>query len=119
VFNPSKIEQNPYVPPVVVSDFKLFNESVSMAQYMQTDRHGNRYLRLPYNKNFITLNFSALSYFAPEKNNSAYKLEGFDTEWSRIGKLTQATYTNLMQVPMCSRSRRPIMTASGIRRGSA
>jgi signal transduction histidine kinase/ligand-binding sensor domain-containing protein/AraC-like DNA-binding protein len=96
VFNPSKIEQNPYVPPVVVSDFKLFNESVSMAQYMQTDRHGNRYLRLPYNKNFITLNFSALSYFAPEKNNSAYKLEGFDTEWSRIGKLTQATYTNLM-----------------------
>lgn len=95
-FDPSKIEINPYVPPVVVSDFQLFNESVSMVEYLKTNRHGERFLQLPYNKNFITLSFSALSFFAPEKNNYAYKLEGFDTEWSRVGKLTQATYTNLM-----------------------
>lgn len=96
VFDPDKIDKNPYVPPVVVSDFKLFNEPVSMGHYLKTDRHGQRYLRLPHNKNFITLSFSALSYFAPEKNDYAYKLEGFDSEWSRVGKLTQATYTNLM-----------------------
>lgn len=96
VFDPDKIEQNPYVPPIVVSDFKLFNESVSMGPYAKTDRHGHQYLQLPHNKNFITLNFSALSYFAPEKNKYTYKLEGFDTEWSRMGNFTQATYTNLM-----------------------
>jgi len=94
-FDPELIVNNPYVPQVVISDFQLFNQSVSIGKYLKTGKHGERYLLLPYNKNGFSLVFSSLSYFAPEKNEYTYKLDGFDEKWSLISKLRKATYTNL------------------------
>jgi len=100
-FDPARIYNNPYVPQVAITDFQLFNQSVSLSDYLKIDRHGVRTITLPYNKNGFSLVFSALSYFAPEKNEYAYKLEGFDEGWNRVGNQRKVTYTNLSPGTYC------------------
>ena len=43
----------------------------------------------------FTLSFASLSYCAPAKNQYAYRLEGYDTDWHYVGNTHQATYANL------------------------
>lgn len=43
----------------------------------------------------FTINFAALSYVSPQKNQYAYTLEGFDHTWHNVGSATSATYTNI------------------------
>ncbi|MDE8698402.1 triple tyrosine motif-containing protein, partial [Bacteroides cellulosilyticus] len=43
----------------------------------------------------FSLLYASLSYCTPEKNQYAYKLEGFDKEWNYVGSQNKATYTNL------------------------
>lgn len=50
---------------------------------------------LPWNRNSISFTFSALDFRDPGRNQYAYKLEGFDTEWIYSGNRSYASYTNL------------------------
>jgi hypothetical protein len=43
----------------------------------------------------ISFEFAALDFAAPEKNEYAYRLEGFVDEWERVKYRRYATYTNL------------------------
>ena len=43
----------------------------------------------------LTFEFAALNYTFSEKNQYAYKLEGFDDNWIQAGTHRSATYTNL------------------------
>lgn len=52
-------------------------------------------LTLSYKEDFFSFGYSALDFTNPEKNNYAYKMEGFDKEWIYSGNKTEATYTNL------------------------
>jgi signal transduction histidine kinase len=45
--------------------------------------------------NFFEFEFAALSYAQPEKNQYAYKLEGFDGQWNESGARNFGRYTNL------------------------
>jgi signal transduction histidine kinase len=51
-------------------------------------------LRLAHNENFFSVEFAALDFTAPEKNQYAYKLEGLDLDWVKAGKRRFAGYTN-------------------------
>jgi signal transduction histidine kinase/AraC-like DNA-binding protein len=84
-FHPDHIQENTRIPPIVVTDFKLFNESVipgmvgeSPLQYeiSETDQ-----IILLYDQNFISFEFAALDYTDPGKNLYAYKMEGIEEEW--------------------------------------
>ena len=50
---------------------------------------------LTHNKNSFSFEFTALSFFAPEKNQYSFMLEGFDKNWNNTGKERRATYTNI------------------------
>jgi hypothetical protein len=55
----------------------------------------NDALTLSYKDYVFSFEFAALHYSAPEKNQYAYMLEGFDRDWNAIGSRRVATYTNL------------------------
>ena len=51
---------------------------------------------LNHNQNIFTLEFAALSYTDPERNQYRYRLEGLEEDWNEVdSKRRLATYTNL------------------------
>lgn len=98
VVDPASISRNPNVPPIVITDFQLFNQSVSVNTKNSpltgpiTDV---KEITLNHNQSVLTFEFSALDFTVPEKNTYAYMLEGFDKNWNYAGTRHQATYTNL------------------------
>lgn len=101
-FYPDEIKEDTTDTKMIFSDFRIFNKSVPYGQ-----KHNNRYIldnpifntdkiALKYHENSFTIGFHSLTYFFPENNNYAYKLEGFDNDWVTCnGKNNSATYTNL------------------------
>ncbi|HUS86944.1 MAG TPA: two-component regulator propeller domain-containing protein [Bacteroidales bacterium] len=101
VFDPEKIKHNLFVPPVIIHEFLLFNKSVSPADsfngrqiltksILETDT-----IRLTHRENVFSFNFTALDFSFPERNEYAYILENFETEWNRVGARRFVTYTSL------------------------
>ena len=97
-FFPENIRDNPYVPPVVITSFKIFNKPVPIGAksvlkkaipYVDS-------LTLSYRDNVFSFEFAALSYANSHKNRYRYKLENFEPGWNEVGsKQRLATYTNL------------------------
>jgi len=98
VFYPDSLFDNPDLPLIVLTDFSIFNKSVKVGQkgsplskhISQSDQ-----IVLSYKQSVISFEFAALDYTAPEQNQYAYKLEGFEKEWNYVGTKRNATYTNL------------------------
>jgi len=88
-FNPANIIENTYIPSVDIFSLKVSNKDFLKI----TD--SIKSITLNYDQNDFSFDFTALSYSQSNKNNYAYKLEGFDPEWNYIGNKKTATYTNL------------------------
>ena len=102
LFYPHTIAQNKNVPPLVFTDFQIFNKSMKAGEkingrmLLQQDISTTKEITLKYKENVFSITFAALSYFHPEKSGYAYKLEGFNEEWLNTGAGQRtATYTNL------------------------
>ncbi|MCF2489035.1 hybrid sensor histidine kinase/response regulator [Dyadobacter sp. CY347] len=97
-FFPDNIKYNTFIPPVYLTNFQIFNKTVSVGDksaILNRDISDIKSITLSYKQSVITLQFASLSYTIPEKNQYAYKLEGFDPHWSYVGNKRTATYTNL------------------------
>lgn len=90
-FHPDSIVQNPYPPPVVLTNFKRFNRIDTLKQTITEVTS----LRLHHTDEMISFEFAALEFSNPRQNRYKYKMEGFDKDWIDAGSLRQATYTNL------------------------
>jgi signal transduction histidine kinase len=88
-FKPEGIQPNPIPPQVAITSFEVFNEPMAL------DMSGGTPIQLSYQQDFITFEFTALDFSAPQKNRYAYMLEGFDKNWVQIENRRFATYTNL------------------------
>ena len=88
-FDPQAIRPNLEPPPVAITRFEVFNQPVAL------DLSGKQPIRLSYKQDFITFEFAALDFHAPQKNRYAYILEGFDKSWIETEERRYATYTNL------------------------
>ncbi|HEY9045397.1 MAG TPA: two-component regulator propeller domain-containing protein, partial [Ohtaekwangia sp.] len=98
VFYPDSIKDNPNIPPVFITDLKIFNESVKIGdKFGVLDRQisETQEVTLSYESNFFTIHYVALNYTATDKNQYAYKLEGFDKDWNYVGAQRSVTFTNL------------------------
>jgi PAS domain S-box-containing protein len=87
VFDPQQIKDNPYIPPIVLTDFKIFNQSLNISLTQE--------ISLSYQQSFFSFEFAALNFLQPEMNEYAYQLEGFDPDWNKIGTRRHAYYTNV------------------------
>jgi len=100
-FNPAEIQENPYLPPVVITDLKLFNESVPVGPgkdgrtILEKSISSTASLELTHRDYIVGFEFAALNYTLPEKNQYAYKIEGFDKDWNYVGNRRFAAYSNL------------------------
>jgi ligand-binding sensor domain-containing protein/signal transduction histidine kinase len=91
-FVPSEVRENPYAPPVLITDFRVFNRPLVLG----VPSYQARDVTLSYRDAAFSLEFAALHYADPRDNRYAYKLEGFDQNWvdTDAGKRF-ASYTNL------------------------
>ena len=97
-FVPEDIHDNPYVPPVVLTSFTIFNKPVPIGADSVLKRAipYAESLTMSYESNVFSLEFAALSYANSHKNRYRYRLEGFDPGWNEVdSKHRMATYTNL------------------------
>ncbi len=97
-FYADDIKVNRNIPPIVITDFRVFNKPVAIGgdSPLKKSIAWTKEIKLPYKKKTISFEFIALDFIAPEKNKYAYKMEGFDKDWNYPdpGKRV-AFYTNL------------------------
>jgi signal transduction histidine kinase len=78
------------------TDFKVFNRSIPPGSeqlpvsILYTDG-----ITLHHSQKAISIEFVALNFIQSRKNRYAYKLEGFETEWSYLNERREVVYTNL------------------------
>jgi len=100
-FFPEKIRDNPFVPPVAMTDMQLANRSVSVGEVvdgqpvLESSIAETAGVTLSYRQKVVSFSFAALNFIAPENNQYAYMLEGLDADWNFIGKRRFVTFTTL------------------------
>jgi PAS domain S-box-containing protein len=90
-FYPANVKDNPYIPPIVLTAFRKFDEVVEFDVPLSDVEE----ITLSYSDNFFAFEFAALDYTDPAKNQYAYQLVGFDEDWIYCGTRRYASYTNL------------------------
>ncbi len=99
VFDPVAVfAELPLGPKVIIQRLRLHNQLATIGQpdsvlpqaIDQLDA-----ITLNHHHSHITLEFFAQSFRAPQLNQYAYQLEGFDANWHQVGHNHTATYTNL------------------------
>lgn len=97
-FDPKNIKENDYLPPVVLTDFRIFYQSVPIndsGSPLKNHISETQSIVLKHDQNFISIRYIALNYSSPNKNKYAYKLEGVDNDWNKVEEKREAIYTNL------------------------
>ena len=100
IFYPELAMKKPLPKTMVITDFKLFNESVpvetnSVKSPLKANISETNSLDLSYDQNDITLSYIGLQYPIVQELNYAYKLNNYDSDWNFVGKSTSAIYRNI------------------------
>ena len=78
-FYPAGIRANPFIPPVYITGFQLFNQKVRVGgrgSPLKEDISLSKEIILSYKQSTFSFTFSALNFTSPENNSYAYMLEG-------------------------------------------
>ncbi len=86
-FYPDSVIDNSYVPPIVISSIRIFDEPLRIERDT---------IELSYDQNFFSFEFAALDFTNSKDNKYAFMLEGFDKKWRFVDSRRRiANYTNL------------------------
>lgn len=97
-FFPNSIQTNKFVPPVYITEFKLFNQTIlpgTTGSVLTNEISHTKTLELNHRQSTLSFSFASLNYTASENNNYSYKLQGLDKDWISSGSANKAFYTNL------------------------
>jgi signal transduction histidine kinase/CheY-like chemotaxis protein/ligand-binding sensor domain-containing protein len=100
-FHPGEIVDIDYLPPLLVTDFQIFNRAVPIDVQGKDDSPlkasitETNAVTISYDQSVISFEYASLNYTVKDKQEYAYMLEGFDTDWNVVGTKRTATYTNL------------------------
>jgi ligand-binding sensor domain-containing protein/signal transduction histidine kinase len=105
LFDPKSIKENPFPPKVILTNFRIFNQPVPVGvfthqgeeqAFLEKSINLTSVMTLTYHESVFSFEFSALHFGAPTRNQYAYRLVGFDKQWTETDyKNRRATYTNL------------------------
>jgi signal transduction histidine kinase/ligand-binding sensor domain-containing protein/DNA-binding response OmpR family regulator len=102
LFNPANINSSDIKPPLLFTDFQLFNKTVNAGDtvngkvFLTSSIAKTKSLVLNHNQNVFSISFAACDYFNPNKIKYQYKLDDFDKDWlTSQNSSRKATYTNL------------------------
>ena len=82
---------NQFVPGVVITELQLYKPTRRTLKTIAE----LEVLELSHEEDVFSLTFASLDFTFPQKNQYAYKLEGFDDDWVSAGYRRFVTYTNL------------------------
>ena len=106
VFHPDSLENNKFVPPIVISDFSIQNQRVPVkgtdadtltweTPLTKSISHTDE-IRLSYDQNNFNLEFAALNFISPDRSQYKYKLEPYEKDWIETDANNRfAHYTNI------------------------
>jgi signal transduction histidine kinase len=97
-FHPDSLKDDSKPPKIIFTDFLIYNKSAVIGEKDSPIKKHITFtdtVVLHYDQSVFSIFFSALNYVAPERNNFAYMLEGFEKKWNYVGEKRDATYTNL------------------------
>ncbi len=100
MFHPDSVKDNMYQPEVIFTSLQLFNKDISIGQVVNGDTILRKSIteaseiKLSHRNNVFSIEFAAMDFVAPEQNQFAYKLEGFEQQWN-FSYERKASYTNL------------------------
>lgn len=96
IIAPELFNTTPHLPPLYFKGLKLFNREVSVDDKL-LKKHINYVdeIEFNHNQNVISIDYGAVDFINEKALKYAYKLDGFDKEWNKVGHKTTATYTNL------------------------
>lgn len=97
VLKPDLISENTYIPPVYITNLQIFNrdERISREGILNSSIEYMDSIELSYKQNVFSIEYAALSYSSPDRNQYRYRMTGFDRDWNVVGNQRKATYTNL------------------------
>ncbi len=81
-----------FTPPLVLTSFEVVGQPRPL-EFEAEGRYGA--IELDYSDRLFSFQVSALDYSAPERNQYAFRLEGFEKEWNYTGTRNYVRYTNL------------------------
>jgi len=90
-FFPDQIKESSFQPPVVLTNFLVFNKEMKFSKSLNELSH----IVLSFKQNFFSFEFSALDFSQPGKIQYAYQMTGVDKDWVMAGKRRYASYTNI------------------------
>lgn len=92
-FNPDSIPINTNVPNVCITKVEIVGvDGVEVIYPNKLEK-----LRIPQSFKTLTIEFAALDYNHPEKNQYRYQMLGLDNKWIESGHRNSATFTNLSE----------------------
>jgi len=96
-FHPDSIKDSDYIPPIVLTDFKINNKTVDIGNNspLKKDISISKEIMLAHDQNDISITFAALDFSHPERNQYSLFLENFEDNWRPPGLERTAYYTNL------------------------
>jgi ligand-binding sensor domain-containing protein/class 3 adenylate cyclase len=97
IFEADSIRDNPFKPPVVLTNFQIFNRPVPISEESPLKKAISemRDMTLSYRESVFSFQFSALHYASPSQNQYAFMMDGFDNGWQYVGNRRFTSYTNL------------------------
>ena len=113
-FHPSNIKDSKLRPPAVLVRIKKINEKFGTDLSYQKQQE----IVLDYQDYFISFEFAALDFNAPELSEYRYMLEGLDPEWVDLGHSRLASFTNLpsgrYELKVQARNNQGLWNAEGV-----
>jgi len=97
-FHPDSVRENTYLPPVVITDLKIFNKPVAIGgknPVLKQSICETREITLSHKQSVFAFEYAALNFASSKQNQYAYMLEGFEHDWNYVNDRRFATYTNL------------------------
>src|SRR5260221_6363119 len=97
-FHPDDFIPSAYSPSVYITGFQLDNRELTISEDSSILRQSILYtdhIRLPYDRSSFSLDFTALSFTAPERTEYSYKMEGLDKDWTYLKSNRKEYFTNL------------------------
>jgi PAS domain S-box-containing protein len=90
-FDPEAIRPDTYAPRVVLTSLRVLSEPAKLSSALSplpdvTLTHGDK---------VFSIEFAALDYTFPRRNQYAYLMAGFSDQWMQLGTRRDVTFTNL------------------------
>ncbi len=90
-FYPDSIKDNDNIPEIVLTSLEKINRLGTHKYFIEDEEK----IVLSYKDYTFTIEFAALEYTYPEKNNYMYMMQGLRDEWTNIGNRNFVTFTDI------------------------